>query len=242
MFDKLIFKSEFSCGKLNPDQWTLEAGGFGYGNEEAQVYTDNSKNVRIENGLLVIEAHKEHEAQNDYTSGKITSYGKFSFQYGKVIVRAKIPYGKGTWPAIWLLPDTFKTGKYKWPHCGEIDMMEHVGRNKDEIHFSLHTEKYNHSKNTQYTYSNLVNGITKRMANYTMIWTKEKFEFLIDDIKYAVFTKGSDGKSTDFSGWPFDQPYYLILNLAIGGFWGGAIDDSIFPVRMEVESIEIYSD
>lgn len=237
---KLVWEDHFDQGSTpDKDRWHFIKEGHGFGNNEAQFYTDRSKNLRIEDGVLVIEAHKEDYEHRQYTSAKITTYGKQSFQYGKFVIRAKIPKGQGTWPAIWMLPDSIKSGK-AWPECGEIDIMEHVGRNHEVVHYSLHTGTYNHKDRTQYTYFEKIQGITERFADFTMIWTEDYIEFLVDDKLYARFNKGQDGKDTDFGGWPFDQPFYLILNLAIGGYWGGDIDDSIFPVRMEVESVKVY--
>lgn len=236
----LEWEDQFEGDSLDDTKWRIIHAGHGFGNNEDQFYTGSSKNVRVKDGKLIIEAHHEDYEHRHYTSAKITTYGKQSFQYGKLVIRAKVPEGQGTWPAIWMLPDSIKTGT-PWPECGEIDIMEHVGRNHEVIHASLHTGKYNHKNNTQYTYFEAIPGITQRFADYAILWTKDYIEFLIDDQSFAKFSKGEDGKDTDFGGWPFDEPFYLILNLAIGGYWGGNIDDSIFPVRMEVESVQLYS-
>lgn len=238
MVFEIIWSEDFSQETLDLSKWNYEVGGHGFGNNEDQFYTDREKNIRIEKGQLIIEAHKEDYEHRHYTSGKLTTYSKFSMQYGKVEVKAKLPKGKGTWPAIWMLPEAIKESS-KWPRCGEIDIMEHIGRRKDVIHFSLHSELYNHRLNTQDTFEKTFENITDRFATYGMIWTPDYFEFQIDHVTYARFEKKVHD-SDPVAAWPFDQPFYLILNLAIGGFWGGDIDDTILPASMIIDSIKVF--
>ncbi|HAS72719.1 MAG TPA: glycoside hydrolase [Clostridiales bacterium UBA8960] len=235
----LIWSDEFDKGHLDLNKWQIDVGGGGFGNNEAQYYTDRSINCRIENERLVIEAHKEDYENRHYTSAKITTYGKFSFKYGKLEVVAKLPHGKGTWPAVWLLPDSIKEG-VKWPLCGEIDVVEHVGRGQDVMHFSLHTGAYNHNLNSQYTSVHKLNGVSEEFKKYTMIWEEDYIEFKVDDVTLCRFTKGEDGKDASEKGWPFNQPFFLIINLAMGGNWGGEIDDRILPQKLEIEYVRIF--
>lgn len=236
---KLIWSDEFNDKTLDQSKWVVETGDHGAGNAENQIYTSREKNVRLEDNKLIIEAHKEDFETFNYTSAKLTTFGKLDLQYGKISVRAKIPAGKGSWPAIWMLPNAFRNGE-KWPGCGEIDIMEHVGRDEDMMHFSLHTGAYNHKLKNQLTYFERFSSITNRFAEYTMLWDGKSIEFLVDDVSYAKFVKGQEGMRTDKMGWPFDEPYYLILNLAVGGYWGGAVDDSIFPIKLEFDYVRVY--
>ncbi|REC63864.1 glycoside hydrolase family 16 protein [Chryseobacterium pennae] len=227
---KLIWSDEFN-GKGLPDslKWNYDVGGGGYGNDEAQFYTKNRlENARLENGNLFIEAKKENWEKNKYTSARLLTKGKFSFQYGTVEVRAKLPKGRGTWSAIWMMSEKMK----KWPDDGELDIMEHVGFNQGYIHASVHTKKYNHILGTQKTDTLMVKDVSEKFHVYKADWTPEKIEVYIDDQKFFTY----ENKEKAYEAWPFDQPYFIILNLAVGGFWGGkeGIDDSIFPQKYYV--------
>ncbi len=237
---KLVWSDSFDKdGEPDPSKWVRDLGGHGGGNNEAQYYTDALKNCRVEDGKLIIEAHKESYENKDYTSGKLMTKGLQSFKYGKCRIKAKLPGGLGSWSAIWFMPDDFGISK-SWPACGEIDFVEHIGRKKDMLHFSLHTESYNHKYGNEYTSKQTIEGLVDQFAVYEMIWDEDKIQFLVNDVVYTEFTKGEYGKNSDESGWPFDKPYYLIINLAIGGYWGGAIDDCIFPLKMEIDFVEFY--
>ncbi|MFL9832669.1 glycoside hydrolase family 16 protein [Chryseobacterium terrae] len=233
---KLIWSDEFSKKGL-PDstKWNYDYGGSGFGNEESQFYTKNRlENARIENGKLIIEAKKEDWENKKYTSARLITQGKFTFQYGTVEVRAKLPKGRGTWPAIWMLSEKSR----KWPNDGEIDIMEHVGYNQGHIHSSVHTKDYNHMINTQKTDTVFVNDASEKFHVYKMDWTPEKIEVYVDNKKF--FTCINDEKTYD--AWPFDQPYYILLNLAVGGFWGGkeGIDDTVFPQKFYIDYVRVY--
>lgn len=233
---KLIWNDEFN-GKGLPDatKWNYDVGGDGYGNNEAQFYTKNRlENARVENGKLIIEARKENWEKNQYTSARLLTKGKFSFQYGTVEVRAKLPKGRGTWPAIWMMSENMK----KWPDDGELDIMEHVGFNQGYVHASVHTKKYNHIIGTQKTDTLVIKDVSEKFHIYKADWTPEKIDVYIDDQKF--FTH--ENKEKTYESWPFDQPYFIILNLAVGGFWGGkeGIDDRIFPQKYEIDYVRVY--
>lgn len=233
---ELVFSDEFSINGL-PDskKWTYATGGDGFGNNELQYYTKNRlENARVENGNLIIEARKENWEQNKYTSAKLTTQNTFPFQYGIVEVRAKLPKGKGTWPALWMLSENIK----EWPDDGEIDIMEHVGYNEGHIHGSIHTKKYNHIINTQKTDTILVKSVTEKFHVYRMDWTPEKIEIFVDGKSFFV----TENKERTYEAWPFDQPFYLILNQAVGGNWGGkeGVDDAIYPQKFEIDYVRIY--
>lgn len=233
---KLIWSDEFNKkGLPDSSKWNYDVGGHGFGNEEAQFYTkDRLENARMENGNLIIEARKENWEQSKYTSARLLTKGKFSFQYGTVEVRAKLPKGRGSWPAIWMMSENMK----QWPDDGELDIMEHVGYNQGYIHASVHTKKYNHIQGTQKTDTILVNDASEKFHVYKADWTPEKIDVYVDDKKYFTYI---NKEKTD-EAWPFDRPYYIILNLAVGGFWGGkeGIDDTIFPQKYYIDYVRVY--
>ena len=238
----MIWSDEFE-GSGSPDtsKWVYATGGDGFGNNEKQYYlADSKENAYLKDGFLHLVALKKDYDKNHYTSAKLHSYGKFNLQYGKVEVRAKLPAGKGTWPAIWMLPESLREKKEKWPFSGEIDIMEHVGKDPNEVHTSLHTGLYNHIKGTQISHHEQVPNATTAFHNYGIEWDEKEIRFYIDDALFFTSKKGEDGRVSTNDGWPFDKPYYMILNLAIGGNWGGEIDESIFPSDFQVDYVRIY--
>jgi len=238
----LVWNDEFNYNGL-PDstKWNYEVGGNGWGNNEKQYYVKKSiGNSTVQNGKLHIIAKKQEMGNSNYTSAKLTTYRKFTLQYGKIEVMAKLPAGKGTWPAIWMLPESYKNDTEAWPLCGEIDIMEHVGKEPDIIHTSLHSELYNHIKGTQVTYFRKLDDVFNTFHKYAIEWSEKSIKFYIDDKLFFESYKGQDGRVSKNEGWPFDKPDYLILNLAIGGNWGGEIDDSIFPAEMQIDFVRIY--
>ncbi|GEN74422.1 glycoside hydrolase family 16 protein [Chryseobacterium hagamense] len=233
---KLIWSDEFNIQGL-PDatKWNYDTGGSGFGNEEAQFYTrERPENARVENGKLIIEARRENRENKKYTSARLLTKGKFSFRYGTVEVRAKLPEGRGTWPAVWMMSEGMK----KWPDDGELDIMEHVGYHQGYIHASVHTKKYNHIMQTQKTDTLFVKDASEEFHVYKAEWSPEKIDVYVDDKKFFTYAN----KEKSYDAWPFDKPYFLILNLAIGGFWGGkeGIDDTIFPQKFEIDYVRVY--
>jgi beta-glucanase (GH16 family) len=240
---KLIWNDEFNYKGL-PDstKWSYDTGGHGWGNNEKQYYLERSvNNSFVRDGLLHIVALKRDFENLKYTSAKLTTYKKIGLQYGKIEVMARLPRGKGSWPAIWMLPESIRTGSEQWPFCGEIDIMEHVGRDPNVIHTSLHSGLYNHVKGTQITHFDTMQNVFDDFHKYGIEWSEASIRFLIDDKLFFESFKGQGGRVTTNDGWPFDKPYYLILNLAIGGNWGGEIDDTIFPNTLLIDYVRIYS-
>jgi beta-glucanase (GH16 family) len=234
---KLIWSEEFNTsGGVNPEKWTFEEGYIR--NDEKQFYTKNLENCRIENGQLVIEARKEAYKNFKYTSASITTQNKKEFLYGRIEVRAKLPTGKGAWPAIWMLGTNID--KSGWPLCGEIDIMENVGFDPHKVHGNIHTKSYNHTLGTNKGNFTIDSTLSNSFHVYAINWTPEKIDFFLDDKLYFSFTNDKKG---DIKTWPFSKPHYLILNLAIGGFWGGkeGIDDSIFPHHYLIDYVRYYS-
>ncbi|WP_193212938.1 glycoside hydrolase family 16 protein [Luteolibacter marinus] len=234
---KLVWADEFDApGLPDPAKWGCEKGMIR--NNEKQFYTDKRKeNARIEDGKLIIEAHKEKKDRGEFTSASLTTEHQAAWTYGRVEVRAKIPAARGTWPAIWMLPTDI--GKLGWPKCGEIDIMEHVGFDHGVVHGTLHSETYNHTKGTQRGTKVKVPDASEAFHVYSVDWSAEKIEMAVDGKTYATYKK-EKGDTPD--EWPFDKPFYLILNLAVGGGWGGMkwIDDAAFPQRMEVDYVRVY--
>jgi beta-glucanase (GH16 family) len=253
---KLVWSDEFNePGLANPSKWSYEVGFIRNG--EKQYYTrERKENARVENGVLIIEARKEHYSDSgssrssptsgrrrrgngdtaDYTSASVTTDGKAAWTYGRVEVRAKLPAGRGTWPAIWMLgTDIHQTG---WPTCGEIDIMEFVGFDPGIVHANIHVKKYNHAINTGKGDKLKVPDASDAFHVYAVEWDHDHMDFFVDKEKY--FTFRNEGTGT--AAWPFDKDQYLILNLAIGGGWGGqkGIDDSIFPVQYQIDYVRVY--
>lgn len=234
---KLVWADEFSYKGL-PDsfKWNYNTGGHGWGNNELQYYTKaNLNNARVEKGNLVIEARKETVGSNNYTSARLSTKGKGDWKNGRIEVRAKIPKGIGTWPAIWMLASTTPL---RWPDDGEIDIMEHVGHNPGFIHFSIHTKKFNHIIGTQKTDTLFMPNAIKSFHVYAMQWDEQTMQWFVDGKQVFGITNDGSGKDA----WPFNQPFFLILNIAVGGNWGGqkGVDETIFPQRMLIDYVRVY--
>ncbi len=250
---KLVWSDEFDKpGQPDPAKWSYEEGFIR--NHERQYYSrDRRENARVENGMLIIEARKERfkipagDARGkgkrsngreyaDYTSASLTTLNKASWTYGRIEVRAKLPTGRGTWPAIWTLGTN--TRQVGWPACGEIDIMENVGFDPDLIHGNIHTKSYNHVQHTNKGSKITVAKPYQDFHVYAVEWRPDRIDFFVDKSKY--FTFKNEGKGSD--AWPYDKPLYLLLNIAIGGGWGGqkGIDDAIFPQRMYVDYVRVY--
>lgn len=235
---KLVWSDEFNgAGLVDNTKWQYDIGGHGWGNNEAQYYTEgDTLNAIVKNGVLLITARKEKRDKKEYTSARLVTRGKADWTYGRIEIRAKLPKGRGTWPAGWMLGSNIEQAG--WPTCGEIDIMEHVGYDPDTIVGSTHTESYNHIKGTQKTKRIFIKNPYTEFHVYAINWTAEKMDFLLDNKVYL--TVKNEHKTV--KEWPFDKPQYLLLNLAVGGNWGGAkgIDESIFPVTMEVDYVRVF--
>ena len=231
----LVFADEFETpGALDPAKWGYEIGYIR--NDEKQTYTSRSENVRAEGGHLVIEARKEAYQGYGYTSASINTLGRLELLYGRVEVRAKLPTGNGSWPAIWMLGTNHVQAG--WPACGEIDIMENVGFDPLLIHGSVHTAAYNHTIGTQKTASVAVAKPWEDFHVYAMEWFADHIDVFVDGQAYFTFRN----EGTGARAWPFDKPQYLLLNLAVGGAWGGqkGVDDSLFPLRYVIDYVRVY--
>ena len=223
-------------GKPDPAKWGYDLGGGGWGNNELQYYTDRIDNASVDDGVLTITAREESFGERGYTSARLVSKGKGDFRYGRFEARAKLPSGRGTWPAIWMLPTDWKYGD--WPRSGEIDIMEHVGFDPGRVHISVHTQAYNHVAGTQKTATRMVEGAMDGFHRYRVDWTPEAIRGYIDDV--PMFEFRNEGTGPD--AWPFDQRFHWLLNIAVGGNWGGqkGIDEAVFPARMQVDYVRVY--
>jgi beta-glucanase (GH16 family) len=239
---RLTWADEFDApGLPDPARWTHDthANRTGWYNNERQYYSAaRLQNARVEDGLLIVEARHEAPDAPDsggqaYTSARLLS--RDGWTYGLYEVRAKLPCGRGTWPAIWMLPVDLED----WPLDGEIDIMEHVGHDPGVIHGTAHTQAYNHVIRTQKEGIVAVPDACDAFHRYQVRWTPEAVVFAIDDADYYRFDNDGAGvKAT----WPFDVPFQIILNIAVGGDWGGAegIDDDAFPQRMEIDYVRVF--
>jgi beta-glucanase (GH16 family) len=240
---KLVWSDEFgNPGQPDSSRWNYDLGDgcpnvCGWGNNELEYYTKDAKNVRVENDRLIIEAHHDSLGGKAYTSTRMVSKFKGDWLYGRVEIKAKLPKGKGTWPAIWMLSTDWKYGG--WPTSGEIDIMEHVGYDPGVVHGTIHTESYNHVKQTQKEGKITIADAQEAFHVYAIDWTKDKMDFYVDDKMYHSVSRAANDT---FNEWPFDQKFHLIMNVAVGGNWGGAqgVDESIWPQKMEVDYVRVY--
>lgn len=239
----VVWSDEFEEGDLpDPDKWTYDLGDWGWGNNELQYYTEGRKeNARIENGNLIIEAHKNPEGER-WTSARLTTRGKTSFVYGRIEMRAKVPVGKGNWTAGWTLGDKY-VDELSWPYCGEIDILECVGFEIDDEtgdglhHASVHCGAYYFKLNNQPTGITEVTSMNTEYHLYAIEWTPESIKAFVDEKHYFTYEDTSDSLT-----WPFDEPQNIILNLAMGGGWGGAqgMDESLTTQQVVIDYVRVY--
>jgi beta-glucanase (GH16 family) len=242
-YTQLVWADEFNHNGL-PDTslWNYDVGvgcpqNCGWGNNELQYYTQQRKeNARVENGQLIIEAHKENFESSAYTSARIITRGKKHWTYGRFEVKAKLPVGVGLWPAIWMLPANSTYGN--WPNSGEIDIMEFVGYVPDSIYATIHTGAFNHMRGTQKGKNILLKDLANAFHIYGVEWTSDSISFYVDSVKFHEFKNDKSG----YASWPFDKEFYFLLNVAVGGNWGGkkGVDNQVFPQRMEIDYVRVY--
>ncbi|WNC71730.1 family 16 glycosylhydrolase [Thalassotalea psychrophila] len=252
---QLVWQDEFDVdGTPDQSKWNFDVWPARKVNDEDQAYTARAKNVRVKDGKLIIEAHKESYNNAEYTSARLHSQGKGDFLYGRAEVRAKIPAGRGSWSAIWMLPsDPYKYATKcaknedwqgnpncdAWPNSGEIDIMEHVGYDMQNVHGTVHNKAYYWLNWEQRKSSVEGQNIDTEFHTYALEWTPKTITIFFDETPYFFYSN----EETDWKSWPYDHPYHLILNLAIGGMWGragGPIDDSVFPLQMEIDYVRVF--
>ena len=244
---QMVWSEEFDGTALDESVWSYNIGGSGWGNQEKQYYTDRSENIRVQNGMLEIEARKEDYLFNNnkdtcrYTSARIHSKGKKEFKYGKIESRIKFPGGKGTWPAFWMLGSTGN-----WPNCGEIDIIEHVGSMDKRASFAVHTALKNGTKGNNWSSTQWFDyDLSADFHVYAVEWAQEEkdgkdvIRFFMDNVQYAeLWEEQVDNNDS----WPFNRPEYIIYNFAIGGSMGGTVDDTIFDQQriMYVDWVRVW--
>jgi beta-glucanase (GH16 family) len=230
----LVWSDEFDGTTLNLDNWSYELGDgcpnlCGWGNNELQEYTDD--NHRLEDGMLIISAKKG--SNSNYTSTRIKTKGKQEFQYGRIEARVKVPSGAGMWPAFWALGNDIETNS--WPNCGEIDIVEYVGKNPGQIFTSVHTpSSYGNTVNSMIT--NVPN-VEEDFHNYAVEWNENFIDFFFDDTRVYTYFVQTKNQNT----WPFNKPFFFILNLAVGGNFGGPVANNIeFPREFIIDYVRVY--
>jgi len=232
-----VWRDEFDGeGVPDPARWSYDTGGHGWGNNELQYYTDKPANAFVADGLLTIVAHRQRAGKLRYSSARLVSRGKGDFRYGRGEIRARLPGARGSWPALWMLPTDNRYGN--WPRSGEIDIMEHVGFDRGVIHQTVHTQAYNHRLGTQRAAQKRIGDLDTQFHRYRVDWTPDHILGYIDDER--VFEFANEGTGPD--AWPFDQRFHVVMNVAVGGDWGGqqGVDDAAFPIWMEVDYVRVY--
>ncbi len=230
----LVWQDEFEGDAIDLANWTYDIGGWGWGNGEAQFYTDRSENARVENGLLVIEARQERFEESYYTSARLKSQGLQEFQFGRIEARLKVPSGKGLWPAFWMLGSNFDGSN--WPDCGEIDIMEYIGKEPDLVLGTLHGPGYSGalgiSEWNRQTYD-----IADDFHTYAIEWEPDEIRWYYDGEHYHTVNRADVGNRE----WVFEQPFFIILNLAVGGTLPGPVGlDVVFPKQYLVDYVRVY--
>jgi beta-glucanase (GH16 family) len=237
---QLVWSDEFDyTGLPDATRWSydVEGNSTGWGNNEAQYYTrERIQNAEVKGGYLSINAIREDYQGKKYTSARLVTKSKGDWLYGRVEVKAKLPDGRGMWPAIWMLPTDWAYGG--WPASGEIDIMENVGYDPFVIVASSHTQTYNHVKGTQKSNRVTIPGCYSEFHLYALEWEESEYRIYVDDQLYFTFKN----EGTGFREWPFDKRFHLLLNVAVGGNWGGSkgIDDTVFPKSMLVDYVRVY--
>ena len=233
---KLVWRDEFNRNGLpDPKRWTYEKGFVR--NKEAQFYTEGRlENARVENGKLIIEARQDDFEGHPISSACLVTKGRASWTYGRIEVRAKLPKGRGVWPAIWTLGDD--DAAVGWPGCGEIDIMENVGFDPDVVLATIHSTGPDGTGHEALSGKATIPNLAAAFHVFALEWTPDRIEWKSDDKTVHVYTK-ADPKGVK---WVFDKPQYLLLNLAIGGSWGGqqGVDPALFPARYEIDYVRIY--
>ncbi|WGK95620.1 MULTISPECIES: family 16 glycosylhydrolase [Flavobacterium] len=229
---KAIWSDEFNVdGAPDATKWAYDigTGDWGWGNNEAQYYTSRADNVKVQNGVLKIIAQRENYSGSNYTSARIKTQGKFTFKYGRVEMRAKLPSGGGTWPALWMLGNNITTAG--WPACGEIDIMEHLGNQLNKIYGTLHHPGHSGGNADSRTVD--IANATSEFHIYALDWRADAIKFYVDNQLFYTFT--------NTSSLPFNQNFFLIINCAIGGNFGGTIDPNFVSSTYEVDYIRVFN-
>jgi beta-glucanase (GH16 family) len=246
--NNLVWADEFDVdGAPDSQKWNFELGDGttqgipGWGNNELQYYTDRPENVKVENGMLVITARQESFEGSNYTSARLTTQGLLEQQYGRFEARIKLPYGQGYWPAFWLLGND--CDQNPWPACGEIDIMEYVGDEPTTTFSTIHGPNYNAGESISKEYTLENNRFDTDFHVFGVEWSPNQINFYVDDVLYHTLTPQDVDDETEGEGvWVFnDRPFYIILNLAVGGTLPGNPNaETVFPQSMIVDYVRVY--
>jgi beta-glucanase (GH16 family) len=232
----VAWQDEFEGTQLDLNNWTFDIGGGGWGNQEWEYYSDRPENVRLENGMLVIEARKEgvEFSGRPYSSARIKTQGLHAWQYGRIEARMKLPYGKGIWPAFWMLGENMP--QKGWPAAGEIDILEHIGKEPDRIYATVHGPGYSGSNGVGAHLVVPAGTVSNDFHVYAIEWQENEIRWLFDEEEYFKLTPA------DVPGeWVFDHPFFIIMNVAVGGGWPGYPDSAtVFPQFMYVDYVRVY--
>jgi len=237
----LVWADEFAQvdgSSPDPAKWVFDVGATGWGNRELQYYTSRTDNVRVEEGQLVIEAKREAYLGSDYTSGRVKTPGKWAWTYGRIEARIRIPRTQGIWPAFWMLGANIASAR--WPNCGEIDIMENIGREPGVVHGTLHGPGYSGGAGIGGPVSLPGGGaFADDFHVYAVEWTPNEIKWFVDDRQYFSVTPSRLPAGT---AWVFDQPQFILLNVAVGGNWPGNPDGTtVLPQRMLVDYVRVYA-
>lgn len=231
---ELVWQDEFDGAQIDSANWTFDIGGSGWGNQERQFYTDRPENARIEDGYLVIEAREERYISRPYTSARLKTQGLQSWQYGRVEARIQIPTGQGIWPAFWMLGDNIE--QVSWPASGEIDIMENIGSEPQQIHGTVHGPGYSGGSGIGASHILVREPYAADFHVFAVEWEPDEIRWFMDDTQY--FSLAPDNVPGE---WVFDHPFFILLNVAVGGRWPGYPDDTtVFPQQMRVDYVRVY--
>ena len=231
---RLVWHDDFDGPVLDATKWVRETGGDGWGNGELEFYTDRVENAHIDGGYLVIEARRESLATRGYTSARLKTQGLGAWQYGRVEARIQIPRGQGLWPAFWMLGDNIPS--VGWPTCGEIDIMENIGKEPGRVHGTVHGPGYSGAQGVSSAYDLRAGAFADTFHVYAIEWEPAAIRWYVDDVLYKTVTpKDLPGR------WVYDHAFFIILNVAVGGYWPGSPDaTTVFPQTMRVDYVRVY--
>mgnify|MGYP006426146521 CR=1 FL=1 len=235
-FDNLVFEESFEGGEIDGSLWSFETGTGqnGWGNNELQYYTDRPENVKVEDGKLIITAKKESFQGSSYTSARMITKNNYEVKYGRIEARMKMPWGRGLWPAFWMLGANID--EVGWPQTGEIDIMEYRGQDPNIVHGSVHGPGYSAGNSVTKSFELNNDRLDTGFHTYGIEWNENFINFYIDDSLYNQI------KPNDVTGeWVFNKPFFMLINMAVGGtFVGSPSGDTVFPQTLEVDYIRVF--
>jgi beta-glucanase (GH16 family) len=231
---QLVWHDEFDDSTLDTTRWVRETGGGGWGNAELEFYTKRTENARTDSGVLVIEARAESFGGQAYTSARLKTQGLGAWKYGRVEARIQIPRGQGLWPAFWMLGDNID--QVGWPACGEIDIMENIGKEPAIVHGTVHGPGYSGASGIGGPYALSSGAFADDYHVFAIEWEPGSIFWSVDSIAYKSVVSGPVPGT-----WVFDHPFFIILNVAVGGYWPGVPDGrTVFPQTMRVDYVRVY--